>query len=136
MVDAYLVSNIQESLALSDEQFVKLLPLVKKLQNERREHIRRRTQAMLELRRLLGSGRASEAQIEEALQEVKRLELSGPAAVQKQVEAVDAQLSTLQQAKFRLVEAEVERKVHELLLRVQRPAAGARRGNRLEEPIE
>jgi hypothetical protein len=91
---------------------------------------------MLELRRRLGSGRATEAQIEEALQEVKRVELSGPAAVQKQLEAVDAQLSTLQQAKFRLVEAEVERKVHELLLRVQRPAGGARRGNRLEEPIE
>ena len=29
MIDAYVVSNMQESLGLSDEQFVKLLPLVK-----------------------------------------------------------------------------------------------------------
>ena len=32
MVDAYVVSNLQESLGLSDEQFAKAIPLVKKLQ--------------------------------------------------------------------------------------------------------
>ncbi len=32
MVDAYVVSNMQESLGLSDEQFAKAIPLVKKLQ--------------------------------------------------------------------------------------------------------
>ena len=42
MVDAYVLSNLQESLGLSDDQFVRLLPLVKRLQAERREAIERR----------------------------------------------------------------------------------------------
>ena len=42
LVDAYILSNLQESLGLSDEQFVKLLPLVKRLQADRREAMQRR----------------------------------------------------------------------------------------------
>ena len=42
MVDAYIVSNLQESLGLTDEQFVKALPLVKRLQRDRRELAQRR----------------------------------------------------------------------------------------------
>ena len=34
MVDAYIVSNLQESVGLTDEQFVKVLPLVKRLQEQ------------------------------------------------------------------------------------------------------
>jgi hypothetical protein len=41
MVDAYLVSNLQESLGLTDEQFAKAIPLVKKVQAERREYLHR-----------------------------------------------------------------------------------------------
>ena len=39
MVDAYVVSHLQESLGLSDEQFAKAVPLVTKLQRERREYL-------------------------------------------------------------------------------------------------
>ena len=39
MVDAYVLSNMQESLGLSDEQFAQAIPLVKKLQRERREYL-------------------------------------------------------------------------------------------------
>jgi len=42
LVDAYILSNLQESLGLSDEQFVKLLPLVKTLQASRRGFMQRR----------------------------------------------------------------------------------------------
>jgi hypothetical protein len=133
MVDAYLVSNMQESLGLTDEQFVKVLPLVKKLQSERRDQMQKRMLAMVELRGLLGSGRATEAQVDDALKEVKRLELAGPREIRKHMDALDEQLSVLQQAKFRIVEVEVERKVRELLNRAQRPEAGARRGPRSQE---
>src|SRR5262245_61089435 len=69
IVDAYVVSNLQESLGLSDEQFVQLLPLVKKLQTERRAFAQRRVQAMQELRRSLASGVATEARVGELLRE-------------------------------------------------------------------
>jgi hypothetical protein len=66
MVDAYVMSNLQESLGLSDEQFAKAIPLVTKLQTERREYHFERTRKMREMRRLLRQGGATEAHVLEA----------------------------------------------------------------------
>ena len=46
MVDAYVIANIQESLDLSDEQFVNSVLLVKGLQKERRQLIQGRGRAL------------------------------------------------------------------------------------------
>src|SRR4030095_13113091 len=56
----YTLRNLQESLELTDDQFVKVLPLVKRLQTDRRAAIQRRQQALMELRRPLASGEADE----------------------------------------------------------------------------
>lgn len=134
MVEAYFLSNLQESLALTDEQYVKLLPPVKKLQAERRDQMERRGRALLQLRDVLRSGKATEPVVAEALKELKRLEVEGPPAVHKLQEAVDAQLTPLQQAKYRLTEMEVERKVRELLVRAGRPRENGRRPGGRGEP--
>ena len=129
MVDAYIVSNLQESLGLSDEQFVTLLPLVKRLQSERREHVLGRIRALRDLRRLLESGTATEGQVTDQLREVKRAEVEGPEKVRKTTEAIDAALTPIQQAKFRVLEADVERRIREILGRVRRQGRpGAPRG--------
>ena len=115
MVDAYVVSNLQESLGLSDQEFVKLLPLVKRLQTERRDTMQKRASAVQELRRTLRSGTATEAQVTGLLREVKAAELEEGASLRRNREAVDAALSPLQQAKFRVMEAEIDRKLRELM---------------------
>lgn len=127
-LEAYFISNLQERLELTSDQLAKLLPAVMRLQSERRELQQRRMRATQELRRLLESGKATESAVAESLKELKRVESEGPAAVWKQQEAVDAQLSTVQQAKFRILETEVERKVRELLLGARRQGAPMRRG--------
>ena len=134
IVDAYIVSNLQESLDLSDDQFVKLLPLVKRLQNDRRSFAQRRQQAIQEMRRLLKSGGATEGRITALLAEAKGVEQEEPAALRKDREAVDAALSPLQQAKFRVLEVEVEQKLRELMtsIRQARQAQRARRNPRNE----
>ena len=71
MVDAYVIANIQESLDLSDEQFVNIVLLVKGLQKGRRQLIQGRGRALRDMRRLLRSGTATEAEIEEALAQQK-----------------------------------------------------------------
>jgi hypothetical protein len=129
-VEAYFISNLQERLELTSEQFAKLLPAVMRLQSERRELQQRRMRATQELRRMLESGKATESAVAESLKELKRVESEGPATVWKKQEAVDAQLSVLQQAKFRILETEVERKVRELLLGARRQGAPLRRGER------
>jgi hypothetical protein len=120
MVDAYIISNLQESLGLTDEQFVKLLPLVKRLQSDRRDAASRRALAMRQMRRLLGSGRASEAQVLELLSQVKAMESEEPAKLRRDIEAIDAVLTPLQQAKFRVLEMEVEFRIREIMGQIHR----------------
>jgi Spy/CpxP family protein refolding chaperone len=125
MVDAYVMSNLQESLGLTDDQFAKAIPLVKRLQTDRREYLLERTRKMREMRRLLRQGGASEAQVVELLREVKALDADGPAAARRNLEALDAVLTPVQQAKFRVLELEVEQRMRELVRRAA-PRAGAR----------
>jgi Spy/CpxP family protein refolding chaperone len=136
MVDAYIVSNLQESLALTDEQFTKLLPLVKRLQAERREYVQRRGRTVRELRRLLESGTATEAQVTEQLREVKRAEIEGPEKIRKTAEAIDGALRPLQQAKFRVLQADVERRIREILGQVRRQGRGGPRPGSPAAPDE
>jgi len=115
MVDAYIVSNLQESLLLTDDQFTKLLPLVKRLQKDRREMVQRRIQALQEMRRTMAQGVATEARVEELLRELKAVETQEPVTIRRDMDALDALLSPLQQAKYRLLEVEVERKLRALM---------------------
>jgi hypothetical protein len=134
MIDAYVVSNMQESLGLSDEQFVKLLPLVKRLQTDRRGMAERRLRAMNELRRALNSGSATDAQVAELMKEVRAVENDEPAAIRKHVEAIDAALTPLQQAKFRVLETEVERRLREMMAQVRKNAEKARQRREDQRP--
>lgn len=127
MVDAYIVSNLQESLGLNDEQFVKLLPLVKRLQTDRRALFQRRQQGLRELRRLLQSGTATEGRVLDVLKEVRTAEAEEPARVRQDLEAIDAALSPMQQAKYRVLEVEVEQKIRELMNQI-RMRPGRERG--------
>ena len=137
MVDAYIMSNLQESLGLTDEQFVKLLPLVKRLQSERRASMQGRRRAVRELRQLLESGTATEAQVAEQLREVKREEVEGPERVRKTTEGIDGALTPLQQAKFRVLESDVERRIREIIGQARRQGMLGPRGTKqppAEEP--
>ncbi len=127
IVDAYVVSNLQSSLGLSDEQFAKVLPLVTRLQSQRRSYLVERARLTRELRRLLNSGTASEAEVSPVLKELKSLEADGPARVHRDREALDAALSPLQQAKYRLLELDVEQRLRELMGRVRPNRGGAPR---------
>jgi len=132
LVDAYIISNLQESLGLSDEQFVKLLPLVKKLQEERRGFMQKRGQLLGEIRHQLRSGEATEARIAELMKQLHVLETEEPAALRRQADAVDALLSPVQQAKFRVLEMEVERRIRELRQQIRR--GGERNPQRERRP--
>jgi hypothetical protein len=136
MIDAYFLSNLQESLGLTDEQFVRLLPHVKRLQNDRRQYAQRRQRALQEMRKLLQSGGATEGRLEELLREVKAVESEQAPAIQRDLDAVDAVLSPVQQAKYRILELEVERKIREVMMQMRGQAhpSGRGRPRSREEP--
>ena len=126
MVDAYVVSNLQESLGLSEPEFVKLLPLVRRLQTERRDTAQKRLLAVQELRRVLHAGNATDTQVTALLKDVKSAEADELSALKRNRDAVDAALSPLQQAKFRVMEAEVEHKLRELMTEMRQQRQGRR----------
>ncbi|HUG53125.1 MAG TPA: hypothetical protein VMR21_05970 [Vicinamibacteria bacterium] len=134
MVDAYIVSNLQESLGLTDEQFVTLLPLVKRLQADRRAFVQRRQRSLLELRRLLGSGAATESQVAERLRQLKAVEAEEPAVLRRDRDAIDAVLTPVQQAKFRVLELEVERRIRAAMSKIRGQRRGPRRAPRPDGP--
>jgi len=119
LMDAYLISNVQESLGLTDEQFARAMPLVKRLQSDRRAFARRRMQALRSLRKTLLSGSATEAGVADLLKEVKNASTEERAATVGNIDALDAVLTPLQQAKFRVFEAEVDVRLRHLLARSQ-----------------
>lgn len=127
MLDAYIVSNLQESLDLTDEQFVKILPLVKRVQAGRREYAQQRARAIAEMSRLFESGGATEARIAEMMADLKTMETQGPARLRRGVDALDSLLTPVQQAKLRILEAQVERRIRGLMARIRSESAASRR---------
>jgi Spy/CpxP family protein refolding chaperone len=121
MVDAYIVGNLQKSLGLDDKQFAEVLPLVQKLHADRRDFYLSRARALRRLRLLLGSGTATEAQVLAQLSELETLEKEGPAKVRRRFEALDAALTPIQQAKYRVLEFDVEQRMRRLLDRARSP---------------
>ena len=129
MVEAYVVSNMQESLGLRDEQFAKAIPLVKKLQRDRRDYLLERGRLMREMRRLLRQGGAVEPQVTELLKQAKALEAEGPERTRRDLEALDALFTPVQQAKYRVLESEVEQRTRELMNRARAARPGQRPKN-------
>ena len=136
MVEAYIVSNLQESLGLTDDQFAKLLPHVKRLQKDRRDFAQRKGRTMGELRRILESGSATEPRVVELMKEVKAVEVEQAETVRTDMDAIDGVLTPVQQAKFRLLEVEVERKIRALMNDLRAPNRNPGRNRRPadEEP--
>jgi hypothetical protein len=125
MVDAYIVSQMQESLGLDEAQFARMIPLVKSLQATRRELAQRRRETLRRLRRELARGRVAEASVAELVDSLRAQRMEESRALDAAYAAVDAELSPIQQGRFRIMEVEVERRIRELLQRARR--GGARR---------
>jgi hypothetical protein len=136
MVEAYVLSNLQESLGLTDEMYLRLLPLVKRYHGDRRDFAQRRRRAFGSLRKSVETGGHTEDEVAQALRALKSVEVDEPVAIRRDLDAIDAALSPLQQAKYRVLEAEVERKIRELVrqIRAQRGPPPDRRQEQPPQP--
>lgn len=120
LVEGFYVSRLQEELALSDEQFVKILPVLRQSLRERREKAQRRARALNELRQLMDQG-ASEEEIKKQVCEVDQAELDAATAQQKLASSVDPLLSPAQQAKWRIFQVSIEQRIRRMLDRSRLP---------------
>jgi Spy/CpxP family protein refolding chaperone len=134
MVDAYIVSNLQEGLGLTDEQFARLVPLVKRLQTDRRTLNQKRRGMIRELRLVFESGSATETRVDEIMKELRALEVESPQQIRKDQEALDAVLTPVQQAKYRVLEADVDQRIRGIMTKLGQPQRPGARGNNNPKP--
>lgn len=129
LFDAYVLVQAEEQLQLNDQQYPQFLSRVRTLQEVRRGNQQQRNRLVLELQRLsVGRGKGSDSAIKVRLKALQELEVRSAEEVRKAYEAVDEVLDLRQQARFRVLEEQMERRKLELLTR----ARGANRPGRAD----
>ena len=127
MFDAVALVRAQEALNLSDERYVPFLSKYKALQEVRRRTLQERAQMLRELNRVLNDG-SDEAVIREKLKGLTDLDSRAEGDLHKAYEALDSVLDVVEQARFRLFEERMERRVGLLMKARQNPAVQPRSG--------
>jgi hypothetical protein len=118
LFDAYTVMQAQEALGLDEARFGPFVTRLRALQQLRRRHVRERAALMRDLRLLL-KATGNDAQVKEKLDALVRLEATIRADELKARDAVDEILDVRQQARFRLLEQQLELRKLELVNRAR-----------------
>ena len=122
LFDAMLLADAQQALALSDHQYPEFITRLRALQETRRGSLARRVKIMAELQRL-SSPRATAPPDDNALKDrlsaLQELESRSAAELRRAYNEIDEVLDLRQQARFRVLEEQVERRKLELLMRAR-----------------
>ena len=118
LFDAYTVMQAQEALGLDEAKFGPFVTRLKALQEIRRRHLRDRAVVMRDLRRLLQAP-GNDVQLKERLDALVKLETATRADQAKAMDAIDEVLDVRQQARFRLLEQQLELRKLELVNRAR-----------------
>jgi hypothetical protein len=125
LFEAYAVMQAQEALRLDEATFGPFVTRLRALQQVRRRHLRQRNAAIRELRRLLDTS-GSEPAIRERLETLARLDASASDEEAKARASIDALLDVRQQARFRVLEQQLELRRLELVGRARQRLRNAR----------
>jgi hypothetical protein len=121
MFDAYFLVRAQEVLQLRDDQYPPFLARLRALQEIRRRTENQRLQNINQLRRMLqaADGQLDEPTIKERLRALNDLQASSTAEIRQAQNSLDEVLDLQQQARFRVLEEEMERRKVELVMRTR-----------------
>jgi hypothetical protein len=121
LFDAYIVVEAQRALELTDQQYPQFIARLRTLQDTRRRNTQERMQLMQRLQRLTAPRAPAPASnvLEEILKNLQELESRTAAEMRKAYNELDQVLDVRQQARFRVLEEQVERRKIELLMRAR-----------------
>ena len=123
LFDAMLVMQAQEELSLGEQQHAQFLTRLKVLQDTRRRNQQERTRLINELQRMTNrrntSTTAAESEIRLRLRALQELEGRSAAELRKAYNGIDELLTPLQQARFRVLEEDIERRKLQLIGRAR-----------------
>jgi hypothetical protein len=122
LFDAYMVMEAQEALALNEQQYPQFLTRLRALQETRRRNQQLRNQLMQQLQRLTNprvQQAPDENVIKERLAALHDLETRSADEMRRAYASIDEVLDVRQQARFRVLEEQLERRKVELLTRAR-----------------
>lgn len=121
LFDAYIVVESQRALELTDAQYPQFIAKLRALQDSRRRNQMERNQLMVRLQRMMAprAPAPDNAQLEALLKNLQELESRTAAETRKAYNELDQVLDVRQQARFRVLEEQVERRKIELLMRAR-----------------
>ncbi len=125
MLDAYVISKLQEALRLSDEQYARVIVAQKKLDEQRRDYHRDGRELLQRLRQALAADKPSEAELSRLLERLDALRSEFEARQKAAHAALDALLTVEQRARYRLFMVEIEGRMQEMMREVRRLRRGA-----------
>ncbi len=134
LVDDHIAARLQQRLGLGDEQAARVLPLVRRLHQDRRRFAERRIHALQQMRRMARSGVTDDTRAAELLQQLRSAQAEEDAAVRAGQSALDALLTPTQQVKYRIFEAEVEQRLRRAMGRVRAERRGDQGRGRRQQP--
>ncbi len=118
LVDAYALVQAQEMLELNDADYSRFAVRLKDLQRVRRQNQREHGALMQGLARLAGQRPpADEALVRDRLNALESHDARAAAAIKQTYSAIDQVITLVQQARFRVLEEQMERRRQQLLLR-------------------
>lgn len=122
LFDAMLVMQAQNALALNEQQYAQFLTRLKPLQDARRRNQQERVRLINELQRLTNPRNAQvapESEIKLRLTALHELESRSAADLRRAYDSIDEVLTPVQQARFRVLEEQIERRKLELVARAR-----------------
>lgn len=122
LFDAMLVMQAQDALALSEQQYAAFVSRAKALQDARRQNQQERARLIGELQRLTNPRNpkpVDDAELTQRLRALQELESRQAADLRRAYDGIDEVLNPLQQARFRVLEEQIERRKLELVGRAR-----------------
>ncbi|TDI42975.1 MAG: hypothetical protein E2P02_12295 [Acidobacteria bacterium] len=119
MMDAYILSKLQDALELTDEQFGTMVVAQKKLQDTRRDYRQGRMTLLRRMRQTLRRDQAREEELTRLLDELDNLEIEFSQNQRARYAAIDDILEIRQSARYRILEAEIQRRLTQLMRQVR-----------------
>ena len=117
--DAYAITQAQEQVKITKDQLPKFLAEYKELNDSRRMAAQERNRLLLELRQHVADTKVSDIQLKDRLKALRDVEERSHADVRKAYDEIDKLLDVRQQARFRVFEKEMDRRMAPVSARTQ-----------------
>jgi hypothetical protein len=132
MFDAMTLMQAEQALKLTDAQYPNFVSRLRALQQQRRRFLQERRQLIQQLAKLTAPrvDPIDDAQVKDRLKALADLDARGATEQRAAYDALDETLTARQQARFRVLEEQIERRKFDLLARARRAAADAAAPNR------